>query len=188
MWCDVEWNGAGDGKATWSDAVDWAAADLVQWFPPGEGEIGWDLHNMPSQCFSIRPLHPVGLSRNLPYVGNIFGSSQPHIAATPPPPPIHPEVPSTGTNELSKLGWQVSAVKILEWCVTHTFRHPIIPVCIMGYIHGPEPCQPIITVPSGIRVRYCSSHVKVRHMQFLIPNENICISAKSSHLLVALAI
>ena len=72
------------------------------------------LHNMPSQCFSIGPLHPVGLSRNLPYVANIFRSSQPHIAATPPPPPIGPEVLLTRTNELSKLGWQVSAVKIPE--------------------------------------------------------------------------
>ena len=70
-------------------------------------------HNMPSWCFSIGLLHPVSLSRNLPYVGNIFSSSWPHIAATPPP-PIGPEVLSTGTNELGKLGWQVSAVKIPE--------------------------------------------------------------------------
>ena len=72
------------------------------------------LHNMPSQCFSIGLLHPVSLSRNLPYVGNIFGSSRPHIAATPPPPPIGPEVLSTRTNELGKLGWQVSAVNVPE--------------------------------------------------------------------------
>ena len=59
-------------------------------------------HRHASWCFLIRLLHPVGRSRNLPYVGNIFGSSQPHIAATPPPPPIGPDVLLTGTNELSK--------------------------------------------------------------------------------------
>ena len=71
-------------------------------------------HNMPARCFATRPLHPVGFSKNVPYVGNNFGSSWPHIAATPPPPPIGPAVLLTGTNELGKLGWQVSAVRILE--------------------------------------------------------------------------
>ena len=71
-------------------------------------------HNMPAQCFATGLLHPVGLSRNLPYVGNNFGSSQPHFSATPPPPPISPAVLLTRTNELGKLGWQVSAVKIPE--------------------------------------------------------------------------
>ena len=72
------------------------------------------LHNMPAWCFATGLLHPVSFSKNVPYVGNNFGSTWPHIAATPPPPSIGPAVLLTGTNGLGKLGWQVSDVKMPE--------------------------------------------------------------------------